>query len=430
MEKRTRLVFGVVVSLLLLALPVVASCAPKEVEVPGKPASVGLASFVDMTGPARSVSYPAHVGIITAWKYLNEAEGGIAGVPINIVEVDTAYDVKKMRTGYEQYKDKVVTMTAPGQSGFYDALLERAIKDKMPFYINTGGADAFLYPPAGWAFGIVNTCDMFGFYGQWAMENWTEARKPRVAMLLGDYPGGRFPLFSPPYLEDLGMEVVATELLPFTGLTSAMDQLLRINAAEPDFIFTTIIVSQLVVVLEELRSLEIKLGSREMGGDFELFYCYGFGLDEMGMFRPENYDGIVVHQWDCDHRSYGDPDWPVYTKLVDKYMEYYNVPKERLAPGHAAFSTGLIMAEAVRQAVAEVGWENLTSEAVGLYGYPSVKDFETGVGFKATITPDDPRTGGSRLYRLYKDGSYEYLTEFSKPPWVFKWLDQHGFPIR
>ncbi len=436
MGKRTKMVFIAAICVLVLVLPVLGSCAPTPKAAPPpqpgkvvKPASVGMVSFADMSGPARSVSYPAHVGVPASWKYLNDEEGGIDGVPINIIEVDTAYDIKKMRSAYEQYKGEVVTMTAPGQSGFYDALLERFIADKMPVAVNAGGADGFLYPPNGWVYGMINTCDMFGFYGQWVMENWKEARKPKVALLVGDYPGGRFTLFVNPYLESLGIEVVATEIIPMAGFTSGMEQLLRINRTKPDFVFTTIITSQLVVVLEELGTLGIKLGSKEMGRDYELIYCYGFGLDEMAMCRAERFDGLVVNRWLLDYRSYGDPDWPRYTKLVDKYMEMYKIPKYRLAPGPAAFNTGLNMAEAVRQAVKAVGWEKLTSETVGINGYPNIKDFKTGVGPSVTFTLDDPREKQGQLFRVYKDGSYKNLTEWRDRPWVFKWLAEKGLPF-
>jgi len=321
MKERTRLVFGVVMGMLLLALPVVSGCAPEEAPPPApaevvKPESVTIGAFVDMTGPVRAMSYPGHVGYVTYWRWLNETEGGIDGVPINYIEIDTAYDIKKMRSGYERYVDEMVTCEAQGQSPFFDSLLDRFVADKMPAMAGIGGSDAFLYPSNGWVYGGINTSDLFGTYGQWAMENWRESRKPRVALLLGDYPGGRFPLFCPPYLEDIGMEVVATELLPFRGLTSAMDQLLRITEAEPDFVFTTIIVPQLIIVLDELHGLGIELGSKEQGKDFELMYSYGFDMDMMAAMRPENWDGIVVNDNSWDFRRYDQPGYEFYTLMV------------------------------------------------------------------------------------------------------------------
>ena len=425
--------FAIVLVCMLLSLSVIPGCAPQEKVTPAppkvvKPASVSLGLFTDMSGPLRAQAGPARQIINMCWKYVNEVEGGIDGVPINVIEADTATDVKKMRSAYEQYKNEVVTMTAPGQSGFYDALLKNFAEDKMPVYLNVGGSDGFLYPPTGWTFGCLNTADTFGFYGQWAMKNWKESRKPRVAMLLGDYPGGRFPLFCKPYLENLGMEVVATEILPLR-LASSMDQMLRIKDAKPDFVFTTIIVTQLVVVLEDLRNLGVKLGPTNQGNDFELFYSYGLGPNELGMFRPENYEGILIHNIECDVRFYGDPNFTDYTKLLDKYMSHFKVTKETFSSA-GGITTGLIMVEAVKRAVEKVGWEKLTSEAVGLYGYPGIKNWNSIVAGKITITKDDPRVSGGILCRLHKDGSYEFqIKEFTERPWVFKWLDEHGFEI-
>lgn len=421
-------------SLALLVLPVMTGCAPEEAPPPEpgevvKPESVGIAAFVDMTGPVRAMSYPGHVGYITYWRWLNETEGGIDGVPINYIEIDTVYDIKKMRSGYERYKDEVVTMEAQGQSPFFDSLRDRLAQDKMPALASIGGADAFLYPSNGWIYGGLNTTDLFGTYGQWAMENWKEARKPRVAMLLGDYPGGRFPLFCPPYLEDIGMEVVATELLPFRGLTSAMDQLLRIVEAEPDFVFTTIIVPQLIIVLDELHGMGIELGSKEQGKDFELIYSYGFDMDMMAAMRPASWDGIVVNGNAWDFRRYDKPGYEFYTLMVDKYMEYYDVPQDRLAPSIAGFAYGMAMVEAIKLAVEEVGWENLTSEAVGLYGYPRIKNLDTGCAPLLNFSKDDPRMQAGYMFRLYEDGSIDDLLTYTEQPWLFKWLDEHGFPF-
>ena len=91
---------------------------------------------------------------------------------------------------------------------------------------------------------------------------------------------------------------------------------------------------------------------------------------------------------------------------------------------------GMIMAEAIRLAVEEVGWENLTSEAVGLYGYPRIKNYETGLCPTISFGKDDPRGEFGYLFRLYEDGTTDSLEEFSKLPWVFKWLDENGHPIR
>jgi len=208
-----------------------------------------------------------------------------------------------------------------------------------------------------------------------------------------------------------------------------MDQLLRITKAKPDFVFTTIVTNQLVIVLDELHGMGIELGPREQGKDFELFTSYGFDQDMRAAMRPENWDGLIASDNSWDFQKYGDPDYPFYTLMVDKYMEYYDVPQERLAPSIAGFYGGMIMAEAIRLAAEEVGWENLTGEAVGLYGYPNVKNFDTGLCPPVTFSKDDGRLQAGYLFRTYEDGSTEDLWVYTKQPWVFKWLDEQGFPI-
>lgn len=427
---------ALIVTLVCIVALLVTSCAPKEAAPTGrggvtKPKSVTIVAFVDMTGPVRAMSYLGHVGYVTYWRWLNEEKGGIDGVPINIVEFDTAYDVKRMRVGYEQYKKEMLTCSAQGQSPFFDTFKEDLVRDKIPAFAVIGGSDAYLYPPTGWIYGCLNMADNFAAYADWVLKNWKESRKPRVALLLGDYPGGRMPLFSPPYLQYKGLEVVATELLPYRGLTSAADQLLRITKAKPDYIFTTVIASQLIICLKELRGMGIKLGPKAKGGDLEFIYSYGFDEELMAAMVPEDWDGLVVNSYMYDYRFYGKPGHEFLTLMIDKYRQYYNVPKDKFPSSIAGFVWGMVMAEAIKKAAEKVGWDKINSEAVGLYGYPNIKNLKSGgLAPPITLSKEDPRVQAGYLFRVYKDRSVEILMEYTKQDWVFKWLDEHGYPIK
>ena len=380
-------------------------------------AKINILSCPDITGRARDMVYPIHWGVQAWFDYLNEEKGGIDGVPINVIVADGKYDVTVIRSIYKRYVDQVHTMTFVGQSVAYDALLDDFKKDKMPVMSLCGGSDGFVYPP-GWVYTpAAGSSDKCGLLAEWIMKNWKENRKPRLALLLGNYPAGRFPEKGIPYYKSLGVDVVAVEYVPFQP-QSTVDQLLKIRDTKADFIYDTLTIDMLRVALGDAARIGWKLGKNIT---WVSFYTNGATLTEV--VPKEHFDGFMGFEDSLDY--YAQDNWRV-KKLTEYYRKHYKTEKYLAQVGHAGAAGAMMMEEALRLAMRKVGYSNLTPEIIREEGFCKIKDYSTdGYTLPMTITKDDPGNRGVRMVRYHKDKTPSVVIPFTKAPWVFKWVDEH-----
>ncbi len=211
----------------------------------------------DLTGPAHAQVGPQGWAAEDYFKWLN-AKGGINGHPVTVEVIDTKYQLPLIRTAYARNKDKKhVTMSFNALSGGIEALKGQFIKDKVPVLMLTGHGPA-LYP-AGWVFAeIAPYDDMLCAYADWIKKTWKEKRKPRLALLLGDYASGRSPEAAKWYVEKIGIDIVSVEYVPVLP-TDTSDILIRMRDKKPDFVFDTLMPDQCKVVLKDRFKLGIKI---------------------------------------------------------------------------------------------------------------------------------------------------------------------------
>lgn len=148
--------------------------------------------ITDLTGPAHAQVSPQGWASEDYIKYLDK-QGGINGHPLTIEVIDTKYQLPLIRTAYARNKDrKQVAVSFDALSGGIEALKGQFATDKIPVLMLTGHGPA-LYP-SSWVFAeIVPYDDTLCAYADWIKKNWKEKRKPRLALLLGDYASGRSP---------------------------------------------------------------------------------------------------------------------------------------------------------------------------------------------------------------------------------------------
>jgi len=84
------------------------------------------------TGPFANSGIPIANGMHDYLTMLNERDGGIGGVKINIEECETGYDTKKGVECYESVKGKNPAMINPWSTGTTLQLIPKAAVDKIP----------------------------------------------------------------------------------------------------------------------------------------------------------------------------------------------------------------------------------------------------------------------------------------------------------
>ncbi|MCW8906709.1 MAG: ABC transporter substrate-binding protein [Sedimenticola sp.] len=112
-----------------------------------------IGSLVYRTGPYAPGGIPWANGFADYIKLLNERDGGINGVKLDLEECDTAYNTDKGVECYERLKNNGPTgmpAVMPLSTGVTYALLDRVVADKIPLitsgYGRADAADGTIFP--------------------------------------------------------------------------------------------------------------------------------------------------------------------------------------------------------------------------------------------------------------------------------------------
>ena len=352
-------------ALLLAALPLLSGCAPKEVlEDP-----IRIGNLVDLTGPTSSGGITHTVAWQNYIDYLNKEKGGINGHPIDYMAIDTGYEPPRAIAGYQRLKAWGAVIYGTVGTPLAMALRATTAKDKIP-QTSTSTTSEVYYPP-GWIYcqhAMTHGLWMMGL--DWILEGWSEPRPLRIATLTADIAVSRSAVAAfKPFLEKRGVELVAEEYAPPVSL-DFIPYLIRIRAAEPDWVFTFFpgsvgpgtIAKDSKRLAYQVNWLDGATGmdtSLPVGGEaLEGWYL----IEPWG--RPED------EGWGIDLAKY----------LWDNYSDY--TPGQYYTGEWAEYIHGLhwimLVAEAVRMSLEEVGYENLTGAAVKEYGLDKMSAFDTG----------------------------------------------------
>jgi branched-chain amino acid transport system substrate-binding protein len=98
--------------------------------------------FTYRTGPFANSGIPIANGMHDYLTMLNERDGGIGGVKLNIEECETGYDTKKGVECWEQVKGKSPTVVNPFSTGITLQLIPKASVDKIPILSMAYGLSA------------------------------------------------------------------------------------------------------------------------------------------------------------------------------------------------------------------------------------------------------------------------------------------------
>ncbi|MBG0776073.1 MAG: ABC transporter substrate-binding protein [Desulfovibrionaceae bacterium] len=342
-----------------------------------------IGSMIDLSGPTSSVGQPYAKGIHDGAAWIN-ANGGIGGVPITLLEADTAYNAQQ---GIATYKRFTTSEHVVGIQGFGTAVTEAlarfATKDKMPYF--SASYSAHLTDPATAPYNFIIAADyttQMRAAIKYFRDGWKESRAPRIAFVYPDHPYGLAPIpGGKAYAEELGFEIVATETVGLKDI-DATTQMLALLKAKPDFCWIGGTTPSTAVIMKDA----VKVGLKTV------FFTNIWGCDE-NIFKlaGDAADGNVSLQAAA---AYGDdvPGMQVIKKVTngEPQMTHYT----------RGFVSMLVMAEGMRIA-AQKG--ELTGPAVKA-ALETLRDYDPmGLAPAISIFPDDHRPNmGVFLYRLEK----------------------------
>ncbi len=390
--------------LAVMALVVVAACAPKAVTLPAaKPTEVWLRGSAAMTGIYSGSLLPASQAFKEAVELVNK-EGGIDGVTWKLELLDDGGDVARAIANYEQLKArqrKGLMMLLISTSGVAEALRERFNEDNIICMLPAGSATA-LYP-AGNSFCIViSHADGFGFFCDWLAE--TQPKPIKLGFCNWDTTFGRSVLTEEclNYAKSKGIEIVATELFPITQM-DVSTQLTRIKDKGANWVFTNTLGFGTLVVLKSASAVGLIGKMNFAGGHFAVDYDVRRTAGPLGEGFVGPHSAVT---WD-------ETDNPYVVERRQAFEAAKRPEEERAQPYLLFKGVARYIADIFEAAIDDVGWDKLDVAALKKQ---IVKTKNRDLGWTIlTFTADKPETRHVRMVQ-FKNGKVLPITGWRMAP--------------
>ena len=412
MERRKRWQSLVILICGLLLLPLVAACAPTAAPPPEEKV-VTFLSLADYTGPIAGLNVPADLAADDMFKEIN-AKGGIDGVKVNFIGVDTRYDTARGVSAYKRYRNEPKLLVVYAISTAVNkAIAPMTAKDEVVQFI-TGDGEAQAFP--GWRF-IIGCAyqNAFGAAVDFIMEDWKKKGKagvPTVGYMNWDNPYGREPLRGgKEYAEKLGVNLLPPEYFP-TGALDHTVWLQRLDQSGAEYIIIGGVDPTPSNILRDAH----KMGLTKKIQFIDATY---WGPDEgVGVrLHPEAVEGC----WVLSFYPRGDEAWlhPLASYMVPKYRGK-SVDEFRKETA-AIFVTGLTRAlnfeAALSRALEAVDYEKLDGRAIK-EGYESLTGVDVSQGLLGPCAYSPTSRQQTEQVKIYqvRGGRLVDISGFRKVP--------------
>ncbi|MFP3911286.1 MAG: ABC transporter substrate-binding protein [Desulfobacteraceae bacterium] len=344
MGKRLGMLFTMVV-VICLSLTMTTFGAEKE---------VAYLSLADYTGPIAGLNVPADMGLEDFIKDVN-AKGGVEGVKIKFIGIDTRYDVARAVSAYKRYRRTprllMVNSISTGIGKAVARLIERDKKAQLvpgdgEFQAHIGRT--FLWGPA--------YQDAFAATLDWIMDDWKKKGKsgtPVVGYLSWDNPYGREHLRGgKEYAEKLGIKFLPPEFFP-PGTLKHDVYLTRLAKAGANYIHAGGVDPTPTNVIRDGHALGLTK-SIQFTADYWGPTALGVGV------HAEALEGTVITSFyergeDARNNPFVTDQWKKYRGSMEKFNEVYGM----------GMSWGMTYVAGLKKALATAGYDKL--EANHLY---------------------------------------------------------------
>lgn len=339
-----RILCAIIVLTLICVIGVTQSNAQKEVT---------YLSLADYTAAIAGLNVPGDMGTEDYFKELN-AKGGVDGVKVKFIGVDTRYDVARGVSAYKRYRTepKLLVANAIG-TPIGKAVAPLATKDKIvqlvpgdgEFQANIGRV--FVWGPT--------YQDAFAATVDWLLADWKKKGKtgmPKLGYISWDNAYGKEYLRGgKEYVEKMGVILAPPEFFPAGSLDHTV-YLSRLAKAEVNYIFVGGVDPTPTNVIRDAHKLGLTKTIQ--------FFCDYWGPTSLGVrLHPEALEGTVIVSYYIrgdDARKH--PLSNLWTKNGRGKLEDMN----------EVYTIGMLWAmtfeAALKIALKEVGYKKLDGEAM------------------------------------------------------------------
>ncbi len=405
-------------TIIVAVLPVISGCTSQSKK--GQTLKIGM--MTPATGPVADKGMAGRDGMLDAVKYINDELGGVRGYKIEPVYRDSGYDATKVVTIVKEFMDQHVLMFTTHASAEMSYAMGIANDAEFPGLVTY--ASPVNYRPPKHIYGQApDYGDDFAAFATYYMKNiWKGTGKPKVALLLLNNSTGKGAKDGAMATADkLGIELLPPEEHASTTI-SEMESLTRVKAKNPDVIFISSTPAPTAVIMKNLRDLKMYPGVTV--GTAHASFTQAL-IDQAGADVVEGIYGVFpTATWNDNI--------PAVAKAKE-YAQKYNPKDVGSADYLSTWTTTIVVAEILRNAIDNVGYDKLSKgdaeawKAIEEYGIQKLNGYNVeGLQGPVSYTPGDNRL--DKLLKIYKitSGNITALTDWIEAPLIkyedFSWF--------
>ena len=390
---------------IILVLPVACARETTPPEPGAEPKGEIVIGFLDdLSGPTGGITTPTVDGEKDAIRYVNEEMGGILGHPLRTIVIDYKMDAALLSSGWDRLKNEgaPIVMSYLGGLPGTVALSQR---DHLPILASALTVDQGYPKEPSYVFGqsphlaglTYSTIKLIA--EDWAKRGKTDTPKVALDIILWPSVKDIYTKAAKMEMEKRGWDYIIT----YTTMRPAdvTTQVLQVKQFEPDYLFMIDTDTACIAWLKDLERQNIRpviYGTTNNGSE-EVWNAVG----ELAVGTTFYMNGP---QWT-------ETDSPIVSKLHELNSQWYPDVEGRPSFYIRGFAGFLVLAEAMKRAVENVGYDNLNGEAMK-EAMETINDFEPmGFGTGWTWTPTDHH--GMRAVKWYtwtKEGIIVPVTDW------------------
>jgi ABC-type branched-subunit amino acid transport system substrate-binding protein len=384
-----------------------AGCAPKRPA--GTEIRIGVMG--GQTGPAAADVVALVEELEHVFNYMNEVEGGIDGAKLSWRIVDNRGTPEGAISAYRELRDGFDPHIYFAVEDYYLLGIKDEIEADEAVIITASAIDSRAFIPASRFFSLaIPLPDGFAGYVKWVLENHEGPGMPKIGVLYwGDVPTGQQWRTAQAWAMKQGVELETVEYsIRAIDLTP---QLMRLRDAEVDYIWMLGVSGNAAVAVGGFLGLGL-------GGTIPFTFNEYVVADQLLGMVGEAAEGFYIYRSENPY-SDGSEAAELYTKIWKSATG-----EDKWSDNRLLITLKAAITAAVKQAVDDVGWENLDSAAIydALSGLTKIDTWGNTAGFGYGPTR---RVGvaAMKIARFTKDGTVSVSDPITLPR-TFEGIDQ------
>ncbi|MFC1964764.1 ABC transporter substrate-binding protein [Chloroflexota bacterium] len=335
----------VILAILLLALPLATACGSGKLPVD----EIRIGVMGGQTGPAADSVVALLEEMEHVFGYINEVEGGIDGVKISWRIVDNKGTPEGAILSYRELRDGFDPLFYIAVEDYYYLGIKDEIAEDNAVLFTLSAIDPRAYLPPNYFFSVsVPLSDGLAGFVKWLKSNWQGEGGPKVGVLYWELPSGQQYQMAMGWAAAQGVELVPVQFPMVT--MDLKPHMLRLLDADVDYVWMMCTAGQAAVAIRDAHAVglagKIPFCFNEYVEPDVLLELVGEGAQGFYSYRSES--------------PYSDD-----AEAARLYTEIWKwaTGEERQSDTRITLTLKAIITDAVKQAVTDVGWENLDGEA-------------------------------------------------------------------